>query len=252
MKKKLLGLFAALFGAAFFVVGAFPSRPVKAWAHPREKLVAYTTYFNQKDGGRCENIALAAARIDGIALQPYGEFSFNVVVGERTKKNGYKEAKIISQGEFTLGVGGGVCQVSTTLYNAALLSGLCVTEFHPQSLAVGYVPPSRDAMVSAASDLKLYNPFDETVYFSVRIRENALTVTVYGKNLGRSYSIESKTLARVPAQEPLFVEREEEVREGREGVKSEAYLKTYYGGVLIGIKRLREDFYAPVRGKIIK
>lgn len=248
---KKFGVFAACIWAAFFF-WAFPCVSCRADGHARERLSSFTTYFNTKDGGRCENIALAAARIDGIALQPYGEFSFNAVVGARTKENGFMQAKIISQGEFVLGVGGGVCQVSTTLYNAALLSGLTVTEQHPHSLSVGYVAPSRDAMVSSASDLKLYNPFDETVYFSVKAKEGVLTVTVRGKRTGYTYEIESKTIAALPPLPPLETEDEKAVREGKNGVKSEAYLKTYQSGVLIGVKRLRTDIYAPMRGKIYK
>lgn len=249
---KKFGMLAACLWAAFFFWN-FPFFTCFAQAdHPKEKLFSFTTYFNTNDGGRCENIALAAARIDGLALQPYGEFSFNAVVGKRTEENGFKQAKIISQGEFVLGVGGGVCQVSTTLYNAALLSGLTVTEHHPHSLAVAYVSPSRDAMVSSGSDLKLFNPLDETVYFSARVGDGSLTVTLRGKRTELTYELESKTLAAVPVLPPVETLNEKEVREGRDGIKSEAYLKTYQNGVLIGVRRLRTDVYAPVRGKILK
>ena len=247
---KKICLFAALFSAAFFFYTGSVGLAFAESVHPREKLSSFTTYFSVKDGGRCENIALAAERIDGIALQPYGEFSFNAVVGARTRENGFQQAKIISQGEFVLGVGGGVCQVSTTLYNAALLSGLVVTEFHPHSLAVAYVAPSRDAMVSSASDLKLYNPFDETVYFSLKVGEGSLTVTLRGKGVGYDYEIESRRLATVPPPPPAVTDEEKSAREGKDGVKSEAYLKTYRNGVLVGVKRIRTDFYAPMRGKI--
>ena len=241
--------------AAFFIcfTANFSRFTAFAQEHPKEKLASFTTYFNQSDGGRCANIALAAARLDGIALQPYGELSFNAVVGKRTAENGFQQAKIISQGEFVLGIGGGVCQVSTTLYNAALLSGLAVTEFHPHSLAVAYVAPSRDAMVSSASDLRLYNPLSETVYFSVRVSQGALTVTLRGEKSARTYEIESRTIETVSPPEPLVTEEAGvKEREGKDGVRSEAYLKTYHGGVLVGVKRLRADTYAPVRGIINK
>lgn len=250
MARKICFKAAVLFWAAVFFI--FPFRLVKGRGeHPREKLGAYTTYFSEKDGGRCQNIALAAERIDGVALQPYGELSFNALVGKRTRENGFSEAKIIAGGEFVVGVGGGVCQVSTTLYNAALLSGLVALEFHPHSLAVGYAPPSRDAMVSSESDLKLYNPFDETVYFSVKMGKGAITVTVYGEKTGRSYEIESRTVAYIPPPPPEEVADGTLIREGRDGVKSEAYLKTYQEGALVEVKRLRADTYAPMRGKIL-
>ena len=82
-------------------------------------------------------------------------------MGARTKARGFLPAKIIENGEFVEGVGGGVCQVSTTLYNCALLAGFNIEEYHPHSLAVSYVPPSRDAMVSGLScDLKIKNNSD--------------------------------------------------------------------------------------------
>jgi vancomycin resistance protein YoaR len=236
-KVRVRLVWTALFGAVF-CLNTVPVLGRAEGVHPREKLGGYTTYYSQNDGGRCRNIALAAEKIDGIALQPYGEFSFNALVGKRTKENGFLEAKVISQGEFVKGVGGGVCQVSSTLYNAALLSGLSVTEYHPHSLAVGYIAPSRDAMVSSESDLKLFNPFPQTVYFSAQASGGALTVVLRGEKTQFSYEIESKK-----------IEEWEGMESG--GVKSEAYLKTYQNGVLVGVKKIRTDTYAPVKGKII-
>lgn len=253
-KEKTVLIFAsALAGAYLFLCLAQPMGfSALAESHPKEKLCAYTTYFNEKEGGRCENIRLAARRLDGIALQPYGEFSFNGAVGSRTKENGYQEAKVISQGAFVVGVGGGVCQVSTTLYNAALLSGLTVLEYHPHSLRVGYVPPSRDAMVSAYSDLRLYNPHSETVYISAEVGKDWLRFTLYGKGDGRTYSIESRALQEIPPPELIVGEGEEVIRFGVDGLKSESYLYTYEKGVLTSVRRLRVDEYAPQRGVIGK
>ena len=245
---------SALAGAFLFSSLPFFSVFAKSDEHPREKLAAFSTYFSETDKGRCANIALAAARIDGIALQPYGEFSFNACVGERTAEKGYKQAKIIVNGEYVLGVGGGVCQVSTTLYNLAVLSGLTVTEFHPHSLCVGYVSPSRDAMVSSASDLKLFNPYAETVYLSVVVSKGAITATAYGKQDGYKREMECKELETMPPPPPeiKYGEKDEIVRYGKDGVKSECYLKTYRNGVLLSVKRLRVDNYLPTRGIIIK
>ena len=252
IRKQTLAF--ALAGAFFFASFPFFSVFAKADEHPREKLASFTTYFSENDGGRCANIALATARIDGIALQPYGELSFNACVGERTAEKGYKQAKIIVGGEYVLGIGGGVCQVSTTLYNLALLSGLSVTEFHPHSLCVGYVAPSRDAMVSSASDLKLFNPRPETVYLSAVVTKGAITMTAYGKKDAFKREIECKELEKTPPPPPEIKsgEKDEIVRYGKEGVKSEAYLKTYQNGVLVSTKRLRVDCYLPIRGIIIK
>lgn len=252
MKKiKVVTLYAFATAGAylFFFFGGFCASLAGAeQAHPREKLASYTTYFNQNDGGRCENIRLAAEKLNGLAVQPYGELSFNGAVGPRTEKNGYKKAKVIVQGEFVEGIGGGVCQVSTTLYNAALLSGLGVIEYHPHSMRVGYVPPSRDAMVTAWCDLRLYNPYSETVYISSTVGQGYLRITLCGKPDGNEYVLESRTIAEIPP-EPSVEEGETdgEAGIGQPGLKSECFLKTYKKGVLLSMKRLRQDEYQPQR-----
>ena len=252
--KRIRFLYATAFAVAYFFgiscqSGVFLAKSDSAI---RERLASYTTYFNQNDGGRCENIRLAASRLNGIALQPYGELSFNAVVGARTAKNGYKQAKVIVQGEFVEGIGGGVCQVSTTLYNAALLSGLTVVESYAHSLQVGYVPPSRDAMVTSRNDLRLYNPRKETVYISSSVSAGSLRFTIYGKTNGRTYEIESREIEEIPPVEQLLAPGEEFLRLPRSGLKSESYLKTYEKGVLVSIRRLRTDEYAPQKGVIRK
>lgn len=254
--KKLTAL---VFASAFFLCGWGARRhsPVSAFAanpYGWEKISSYTTYFNAEDRGRCENIAIAASLIDGVTIQPYGEFSFNKTVGRRTEEAGFQQAKIIVQGEYVLGVGGGVCQVSTTLYNAALKSGLNVIEYHPHSLRVGYVAPSRDAMVSTECDLQLYNPHSFPVYLATDVFENGLRVSFYGKNEGYRYEIISKTLEEIPPPIPIVKEGDKEgvLRNAQNGVKSEAYLERYKGNTLLFRKRIRTDEYRPIQGIIVK
>ncbi len=219
-----------------------------------EKISSYTTYYDAGDKGRCENIAIAAALIDGVTIQGYGEFSFNATVGQRTEEAGFRQAKIIVGGEYVSGVGGGVCQVSTTLYNAALKSGLSVVEFHPHSLRVGYVSPSRDAMVSTGSDLKLFNPHAHPVFLSAQIFEGGVRVAFFGKNEGDRYEITANILAEIPPPEPVVKEGEKDeiIRSPKNGVKSEAYLERYRGDSLLSRTRLRTDEYRPVQGIIGK
>ena len=254
--QRIALLFAGAFFFLFFPVFKKKSTAAHAEFNPYgwEQLSAYTTYFNPNDGGRVENIRIASALIDGITLQPYGEFSFNATVGKRTEEAGFQQAKIIINGEYALGVGGGVCQVSTTLYNAALKSGLEVTEYHPHSLQVSYVPPSRDAMVSVHSDLCLFNPYSHAVYLSARVRENGVKITFYGKGEGDRYEIVSSVLSRVPPPAPIVKTGEKEgvLREEKCGIKSEAFIERYKGNVLLSRKRLRVDEYRPIQGIIVK
>ena len=253
--KKITAL--ALAGACFLCVWGGKLPCVKAWAsnpYGWEKIASYTTYFSENDKGRCANIAIAAALVDGIAVQPYGEFSFNQTVGKRTRESGFREAKIIVKGEYVLGVGGGVCQVSTTLYNAALKSGLTVLEYHPHSLRVGYVSPSRDAMVSTECDLQLYNPHSFPVYLSVEVFKNGLRVSFYGKNEGYRYEIIAQILEEVPPPAPIVKQGDKEgvLRAAQNGVKSEAYLEKYKGKNLLSRKKLRMDQYRPIQGIILE
>lgn len=217
-------------------------------------MASYTTYFSEKDRGRCENIAIAATLVNGIAIQSCGEFSFNQTVGERTKEFGFRDAKIIVAGEYVTGVGGGVCQVSTTLYNAALKSGLIVLEYHPHSLRVGYVEPSRDAMVSTSSDLRLFNPHTYPVYLSVTVFKNGLCATFYGQNEVDRYEIVSKIVAETPPPAPIVKEGEREgvLRNEQWGIRSEAYLDRYRGNALLSRKKIRTDEYRPIQGILLK
>ena len=250
---------ALLFASAVFLFvfgGGFSWRKVAADGCPYgwARLSSYTTYFNEEEKGRCENITIAASLIDGATIQPYGEFSFNKTVGRRTATAGFRQAKIIVNGEYVLGVGGGVCQVSTTLYNAALKSGLEIQEFHAHSLQVSYVPPSRDAMVSTECDLQLYNPYSDPVYVAAKVFDGGLRVTFYGKNVGDRYEIIASVIEETPPPPPIFKEGEKEeiIRSPKNGVKSEAYLERYRGEKLLSRKRLRRDEYRPIQGILVK
>ena len=250
---------ALLFASAVFLFvfgGGFSWRKVVADGCPYgwARLSSYTTYFNAEEKGRCENITIAASLIDGATIQPYGEFSFNKTVGRRTATAGFRQAKIIVNGEYVLGVGGGVCQVSTTLYNAAIKSGIAITEYHPHSLQVSYVPPSRDAMVSTECDLQLYNPYSDPVYVAAKVFDGGLRVTFYGKNVGDRYEIISNILQEIPPPKPIIKdgERDEILRSQKSGVKSEMYVEQYRGTALIARKRMRVDEYRPIQGIIVK
>ena len=189
-----------------------------------------------------------------MTIQPYGEFSFNQTVGRRTEEAGFQQAKIIVNGEYVVGVGGGVCQVSTTLYNAALKAGLEATEYHPHSLRVSYVAPSRDAMVSTHSDLKLYNPHECAVYLSAEVFEGGLKVRFFCKKVGDRYEIIANILEELPAPVPIVKmgEKDEILRHSQNGIRSEMYLERYRGDRLLFRKRLRTDEYRPIQGIIVK
>lgn len=117
---------------------------------------------------RVENINLACGAINGVVIYPGGSFSFNETVGRRTEANGYGDAPVLVNGHKEDGCGGGVCQVSSTLYMAALEAGLQIDERHPHSHGVGYAPEGKDAtVVFGEKDLAFTNNTDKIITLGV-------------------------------------------------------------------------------------
>ena len=138
-----------------------------------------TTRFGSEPKARNENISLAANSIKGKIIEPGEVFSYNDAVGPTTKENGYKRARIFVRGKKALGYGGGVCQVSSTLYNAAESAGMQIVERHKHSLPVEYVPKGKDAATSYGSvDFKFKNTLSYPVKIDTGIADNALTIQI--------------------------------------------------------------------------
>ncbi len=256
--KKLLSDVqnALTFGGDSVTLSVFevpPEVTVEKLKSETQLLSSFSTRFDEKNAPRGNNIALAASRISGTVIAPQESFSFNEAVGKRTEENGFQTAKVIENGEFRDGVGGGVCQVSTTLFNAALTAGMKISESHAHSLAVSYVAPSRGAMVSSCSDLRFENPFDMPVYVLSEVKSGQICFSFYGLPSGKRYEVESVELARIAPPPPLVLEGEEGVlRREAEGIASESYLLTYEGDVLLSRTRIRRDKYAAVQGIVSK
>lgn len=141
----------------------------------------YDTQFDAGQVGRTYNIKVAAAALDDILISPEEEFSFNRVVGPRSSEAGYKNANVIINNELVQGLGGGVCQVSSTLYNAVLLANLKVTDRSNHSLPVSYVPIGRDAtVVYDAIDFRFRNNKNYYIYVKSSVVGNTLTIKIFG------------------------------------------------------------------------
>ena len=140
----------------------------------------FTTSLETSKAERKHNVALASSFIHGTILKSGEEFSFNKIVGERTEERGFQNAKVIQDGKYIEGIGGGVCQLATTLYNAVLLSGLNVKTVARHTFAPSYVPPSRDAMVSSYTDFRFENDTDYDIYIFSKVSPDSVTVAIYG------------------------------------------------------------------------
>lgn len=147
----------------------------------RELVSSYSTTFDPQLENRAHNIRLASGRISGVMVRPGEEFSFNEVVGPRTREFGFLEAPEIVEDEFRPGIGGGVCQVSSTLYNAALLADMRITVRQSHSRLTGYVPPGRDATVYyGRQDLRFRNTGKTPVLILSQVVGNRITVSIFG------------------------------------------------------------------------
>ena len=218
----------------------------------------FTTNFPYSSEDRKSNIALSAKYIGGKMLIENEEFSFNEVVGARTEERGFKGAKIIENGKFVDGVGGGVCQVSSTVYNAVLLGGLKVTERHNHSMLVSYVEPSFDAMVSGDyADLKFVNDTGAIVFILAKVDSSSITISVYGEKPKYTYkrvferieTISPPDPIRVPTCDLLIGEEKVSVYP-KDGGVSIGYLEVYSGEKLIDKNILSKDKYKPLQGEI--
>ncbi|MCB8932754.1 MAG: VanW family protein [Fimbriimonadaceae bacterium] len=151
---------------------------------PRRLIAAYFTSLDGRTGSQRHNAHLALEQLNGTVLAPGAEFSFNQVVGSLSRDQGFRRAPVSYNGTLIDDWGGGVCQTSTTLYNAAMLAGLELVERHPHRFAPSYVPAGRDAAVAFSSvDLRFRNPFPFAVRLSGRIDGDRLLIEVWGKKM---------------------------------------------------------------------
>ncbi|MCP1358881.1 VanW family protein [Aneurinibacillus migulanus] len=172
-------------------------------AHIREKQIGqYVTYFNASNKNRSHNIALASKAINNHVVFPDETFSFNQVVGKRTEEKGYLRAPVIVRGELSEGIGGGICQVSSTLFNAVDRAGLKIVQRYSHSRDVPYVPPGRDATVSwYGPDFRFQNKSNQPILIRAKTEGGRMIIRIYS-----SHVIEYKprevpsTLERLPEE----------------------------------------------------
>ncbi len=143
---------------------------------------SFTTHFPGRQFDRNNNIKLAAAKLNGVVLAPGERLSFNQTVGKRTIQGGFKVAPVYKNGKHDHGVGGGICQVSSTLYNAALLGGIKIVARQNHSLPVAYVKLGRDATVDYGQiDLVLENNYPTPIAVTSEFEQGQLSFRIFGK-----------------------------------------------------------------------
>jgi vancomycin resistance protein YoaR len=160
----------------------------------KEVMSTYTTTFNSGDVPRVHNIGLIAAAVHGRLVLPGQTFSMNGATGQRTAAKGYRTAHVIKNGEIVDGLGGGVCQAGTTMFNTAFFAGLPVVERRNHSLHISHYPMGRDATLNwPGTDLKFRNDSPYGIYITSRATPSTLTFTFWSTS--RGYEVTSATSA---------------------------------------------------------
>ena len=217
-------------------------------------LGTFSTNFNAGDRSRTQNLKTGAGKINGTVLMPGDEFSAYTWLTPFTIENGYAAAGSYENGRTVDSIGGGACQLCTTLYNVVLRAELEVTQRQNHSMTVGYVKPSEDAAIAGTyKDLKFKNNYDTPIYLEGSVAGNTLTFTAYGKDTrpeGRTVEFVSETLGTTdpgtPVEKPdpsLAPGARVKESSGHVGKKSRLWKVVYENGVETGREILHTDTY---------
>lgn len=225
-----------------------------------DKLSTYSSKYAASNVNRTTNLKLASQKINGTVLLPGEEFSYNKVVGERTIAAGYKEASVYSNGQVVNGLGGGICQISSTLYNAVIMANLEVTDRRNHQFVAPYVPVGQDAtVVYGSQDFKFVNTRKYPIRIEATVSNGIATISIWGIKENPEYdvSFETKTIAttRYTTQyidDPnLPVGQQVVVQGGSNGRKVETYKVVKLNGQIVSKTLLSKDTYNPMK-KIVR
>jgi len=216
-------------------------------------LASFHTSFAASSPGRIHNIRLAAEKINGTLLMPGEVFSFNERVGPRTRERGFQEGPIIIDSKIGSGLGGGVCQVSSTLYNAILKAGIKPIERRCHSVPSKYVGLGLDATVDWGNiDFKFQNSFDYPIWIESNIRNFQLYVNIYSHSslAKREYAIKNYIYETIPPKTRVLEdaglppEKISVVQSGQNGYRVKVIRDVYEEGRLVDSEVISNDFYA--------
>lgn len=215
---------------------------------------SYSSTFSTSDSGRVENLRIATGYINGTLLMPGEEFSYNDTIGPTTAERGYKEANTYVGSKIVPGYGGGVCQVSSTLYRAVIQANIRSTERRNHSMTVGYAQPGLDATVAAGYiDYKFVNTYDFPIYIQGYLSGNQVVFNVWGNKEamgGKTYELvneilETYTYGTEEVEDATLPEGTRVVTSsGSNGYKASAYLITYENGVQVNKELISTDVYS--------
>ena len=224
-----------------------------------------TTSFVGSEKGRRFNIIKALDCFNGLIVLPNEEVSFQKILDKNDNGIPYQEATVILNGEFVKGIGGGICQASTTIYNSALMAGLEIIEVHNHTLPVGYVEKGFDAMVNDSGlDLRFRNNTNYPIYFKTYAKNSTAFAEVYGEKMNYSLKKVSEQTERIEPPEPKVIpDKKGEYsshitfkgefftkRYAQYGYKVNAFLEIYENNEFKEKKLIRKETYAPTQSII--
>ena len=232
-----------------------PKRTASYYDDVQTPIASFHTTFTNRDPDRNINLKVGAQMIN-TSIEPGATFALSDYFGTISAENGYKNSKVIVNGKLVDGVGGGICQVASTLYNSVLLTDLKVTSRQNHSLPVGYIPLGRDATyASGAIDFKFENPTEYPAYVESYLENNRLYVNIYGhQSLKPDTDIKFESVIKevIPAPAPKY-EKDPNLAKGKEvqilapleGKKVDLYKYTYKDGKLIDKVLENQSYYRP-------
>ena len=217
------------------------------------KIASYSTRYDSSNKNRSTNLQLASDKINGTVLMPGEEFSYNNVVGKRTIEEGYKEAKIYSNGSVVDGLGGGICQISSTLYNAVLLANLEITERRNHTFTTSYVAAGRDAtVVYGSQDFKFKNSRTYPIKITAEVKAGVATMTINGIKEETEYEVRilPQTTSVIPYKvnqikdSSLPAGKQVIQQAGANGCKTTTYKELVLNGTVVSRTLLSNDTYS--------
>ena len=222
-------------------------------------LASYSTSYASSSSNRANNVALATSKINGIVLMPGETFSYNQTVGQRTLKAGFKEAGAYANGQVVSSVGGGICQVSSTLYNAVLRANLDIVDRSNHMFAVGYVPIGTDATVSwGAPDFKFKNSRTYPIKIVASTSGRKCYIRIFGLKENNEYDVEiqSYSTGSIPYKTTYITDnslgagKTKVIQNGSNGATSVTYRILKQNGKIVSKNLISKDTYQP-HNKII-
>lgn len=216
----------------------------------------FTTKYDASNKNRSTNLRIAAEKINGLVLMPGEEFSFNRTVGKRTVEEGYKDAKIYADGGVVDGLAGGICQISSTLYNAALLANLEIVERRNHTFTTSYVPAGKDAtVVYGVTDFRFKNTRQYPIKLEASVQNGIAEFKIHGMQEENEYEIRILPVrtASIPysttyEEDPsLMPGQEKVVQAGHAGYKVTTYKEVRLNGQIVSKDVISSDTYSPMR-----